>query len=186
MSGEHEHGRVRERQPAASAEAPEQRRAVALVRLVRSRRRRWWCRPRAVLVSLLLFGVFIALTGAIPLDVYPRDVPRRVRHLVLVPEHAAARRAADADRALHRAAGAARPGRDRRRGRAGASGGLAAAALGPRSVAGHRSSITLGMALAGMLAGGLWIGARGRAARVARRQRDDQQLAAHLHRASRC
>ena len=49
-----------------------------------------------------------------------RDVPRLVRDLVLVPEHAAAGGAADADGAGDGAAAAPRAGRARRRGRDGA------------------------------------------------------------------
>ena len=45
-------------------------------------------------------------------------VPGRVRHLVLLAEHADPRGAADPDRAVHGAAGAARPGHHRRRRRA--------------------------------------------------------------------
>ena len=41
----------------------------------------------ALLVSLLLFGGFVAIAGANPLDVYHRDVPGRVRHLVLAAKH---------------------------------------------------------------------------------------------------
>ena len=79
----------------------------------------------AIVAALVLFGRVHGAHRAQPAGRLPGDVPRLVRHLVLVPEHAAARRAADADGAGDGAAAPPRAGRARRRGRdgAGRSGG---------------------------------------------------------------
>ncbi len=85
-----------------------------------------------------------------------RDVPRRVRHLVLVPKHAAAFCAADADGSVHRVAaqlGLVVIGGEG----ALVVGGVAAAVAG---LAMHGSSpyaVLTVMFLAGASAGGLWI-----------------------------
>ena len=117
-----------------------------------------------------------------PLEVYAQICPGRVRHLVFVAEHAAARGAADADGAVRGAAGAAGLVVIGGEG-ALVLGGLAAAVrghalIGMRAARGRCSA----MALAGMVVGGALDRARGRAARVPRRQRDHQQPAAQLHR----
>ena len=48
----------------------------------------------ALVVSLVLFGVFVALAGVNPLDVYELHDRRLVRLVVLDPEHADPRLAA--------------------------------------------------------------------------------------------
>ena len=86
--------------------------------------------PLAEVGSLLPAAAIAAVAGAVrrvrgagrgqPAGGLRRDVPGGVRHLVLVPEHAAAGGAADADGPVHGAARAPGAGRDRRRGGAGA------------------------------------------------------------------
>ena len=110
------------------------------------------------------------------------DVPRLVRDLVLVPEHAAARGAADADGAGDGAAAAARAGRDRRRGRDGDGRARGGGRGGRPAPATARWRSRAAMLLAGALVGGLWIALRRRAARLPRRQRDHRDAAAQLHR----
>ena len=72
---------------------------------------------RAILVGLAIFSVFLRAGRKVAGRALPAHVQRRLRHLVLHPEHAVARLAAASGRALRGAAGAARAGRDRRRGR---------------------------------------------------------------------
>ena len=75
--------------------------------------------PGAALAgALVVFGHFcraVRQESARPVFLH---VPGRVRHLVLLAEHADPRRAVDPDRAVHGAAGAARHGDHRRRRRA--------------------------------------------------------------------
>ena len=66
---------------------PGQRRSASM-----RRARSGWRVPARVLAALVLFGVFIALTGRNPLEVYYQMYRGVVRDLVLVPEHAAAAR----------------------------------------------------------------------------------------------
>ena len=72
----------------------------------------------ALLASLVLFGIFVAAVREEPARSLFLYVSGRVRHLVLLAEHADPRRAAHSHRAVHGAAGAARHGDHRRRGRA--------------------------------------------------------------------
>ena len=79
------------------------------------------CRSARSLAALLLFGVFVCARSARTRSRSTRCMYRGAFGTWFsLAEHAAARRAADADRAVRRAAGAARPGHHRRRGRAGA------------------------------------------------------------------
>jgi general nucleoside transport system permease protein len=143
----------------ASAEAPESLARLALISLVRFVEA-LVVPAAAVLVSFALFGVFIALTGNSPLDVYSEmyrgafgtwfsfqntllraaplmltglctALPARLGLIVIGGEGALV------------------------------VGGVAAAALGPALSASSPAVITLGMAFVGMLAGGLWIGLAG-------------------------
>ncbi len=109
-------------------------------------------------------------------------VPGRVRHLVFLAEHADARSAVDPDRAVHGAARAARHGHHRRRRRA-----------SDRRAGGyqHRARTAVGAAAGGATGDGLRRHDRrrtldhalGRASPISRRQRNDFEPAAGLHRA---
>ena len=94
-----------------------------------------------------------------PLAVYQRDVPRLVRDLVLVPEHAAAGGAADADGAGDRAAAAPRPGGAGRRGGdgAGRAGGGGGGGAHPHADVGEGRRCWS----SGALVGGLWMAIAG-------------------------
>jgi hypothetical protein len=108
-------------------------------------------------------------------------VPGRVRQLVLLPEHADARRPPDPDRAVHRAAGATRPDHHRQRGRAGA--GRRRGGRGRRRRRGLRAPRRQPRHGGGGDGRGRRLDRAGRRpAPVSRRQRDDLQPAAHLHR----
>ena len=72
------------------------------------------------LIAAALFALFLLAIGKSPVDFVVLCLARRLRHRVLVPEHAAALVAADPDRARGRDPRAHRPHHDRRRGRAGA------------------------------------------------------------------
>ncbi len=87
-----------------------------------------------------------------PLFLY---VPGRVRHLVLLAEHADARCSAYPDRAVHRASGATRHGDHRRRGGAADRRAGARRARRWRCKPRRRSFVDVAMACAGMIGGGL-------------------------------
>ena len=117
-----------------------------------------------------------------PVEVWAAAVQGRVRRLVLVAEHAAARGAADADGAVRRDAGARRAGRHRRRGRAGA-GRPRLRGAGPTRC---RCPATSPARVLVCVAGARRRRALDRAGRLAapvpRHQRDHQQPAAGLRR----
>ena len=108
---------------------------------------------------------------------------RRLRHRVLVPEHAATLLAADPDRARGGDPRAHRPDHDRRRGRAGARRlrrGGDRRADGRRRPADRRNSDHGGDRAS--LSARVWVGIAGYLQLRARRQRDDLVAAADLHR----
>ena len=140
--------------------------------------------PGAALVAaLVVFGMLRRAVRQEPARSLFLHVSRRVRHLVLLAEHADARRAADPDRAVHGAARAARHGDHRRRRRA--ADRRARRPPRPRSRCRRRRrwSCSWRWLSAGMVGGGLWIMLAGGAAPVPRRQRDHLEPAAGLYRA---
>ena len=165
----------------ASQASMRRRRSGALGRALRGRRRSR-CPIGALAAALLLFGVLRLARRREPGRGLDDPVQGRVRRLVLVAEHAAARRAADADGAVRRAAGARRPDHHRRRGRASCSAGSPRRRCRTRSPLPATSSAPRWLCVArhGRRRG--LDRARRRAAPVPRRQRDDLEPAARLHR----
>ena len=145
-------------------------------------------RSRALVAALIAVRRLRRAASAVdPLEVYALHVPGRVRHAGSRGRTRCARRAADAHRAVHRAAGAARPDDHRRRRRAACSAALAAAAAAlSLPTARRRWWCSSRWRSPAWSPAALWIALGRRAAPLPRRQRDDLEPAAHLHRASRC
>ena len=135
------------------------------------------CRCGALAAALLLFGVFVWFGGVSPVEVWTHALQGRVRRLVLVAEHAAARRAADAHGAVRGDAGARRAGRSsaakaRSCSAASACGGAAVRAAACPAT----SSAPRWCCLAGALVGGAWIALAGGCASTAASTRRSRSL----------
>ena len=125
-----------------------------------ARWRRCWRRCSRCWRRCILFSIFLLALGQSPDDFLDVDLARRVRQLVLHPQHAAPRRAVAADRAVRGSAGPAWPGDHRRRGRGGAG---RPRRHRRRAALMHTDPIVVQvvMAVAGAGVGALWIGLSG-------------------------